>query len=88
MSLQSKLVAALTRNRNPYVRPAPEWTSDDLVNGGYRMVMNPLAGGYTEGFDREAECLFLRVDWSEPCRFRMADQPEWFNIAGLWWKPL
>jgi len=88
VSLQSKLVAVLNRYRNPYVRPTPEWTSAELVKGGYRMVMNPLAGGYAKGFDRNAECLFLRVDWPEPRRFRLADQSELFNISGLWWKPL
>jgi len=69
-------------------RPAPEWASDDLFKGGYRMVMNPLTGGYAEGLDREAEYLFLRLDWAVPAKFKLADQPEWFNIAGLWWKAL
>jgi len=74
--------------RNPYEQPAPEWTTDELLKGGYRMVLNPLLGRCADGFDRNVECLFMRLNWAEPAKFKMVDQPEWFNIAGLWWKAL
>lgn len=53
------------------LRPTPpqhreeiqEWTPDELTRGGYRMVMDYLRGGYDEGFDRDEECLFLRLGW-------------------------
>jgi hypothetical protein len=40
-------------------------------------------GGYLEGFDPNKEYEFHRYEWSEPSRFCLRDQPEWFNIAGL-----
>lgn len=76
--------------RNPYAERAAvdHWTAGELLTGGYRLVMNPLFGGYADGFDRGAEHLFLRQSWAEPQRFKLSEQPEWFNIAGLYWKPL
>ena len=78
------------------LRPTPahqqkeiqEWMPDDLIKGGYGLVMDHCRGGYAEGFDRNADNLFLRLGWPKPQRFKLSDQPEWFNIAGLYWKPI
>jgi hypothetical protein len=46
---------------------------------------SPVLGlqGYIDGFDPNKEYEFHREEWPEPSRFRLSDQPEWFNIAGL-----
>ena len=85
----SDALAYLARWRNPYTQgAAAEWSSEEIAKGGYRLVMSPLRGGYPDGFDRDAEYLFLRRNWPEPLKFKLSDQPEWFNIAGLYWKPI
>lgn len=57
------------------------------MEDGYKLVLDPINGGYSEGFDRNATYEFTRPEWEEPHTFRMCDQPEWFNIWGLRYRP-
>lgn len=88
----SDALAYLTRWRNPYaiaVEQSEEyWTEDEIAAGGYRIVANLFLARYTNGFDRSAEYLFLRKDWSEPARFILAEQHPAMDISGLYWKPI
>lgn len=76
--------------KNPYAAPVNKdhWSAEELINGGYRLVFNPFLGSYPDGFNRDAEYLFIRTNWSEPERFRMADMPPWFNLCGLYYRPI
>jgi hypothetical protein len=56
------------------------------VSGEWRMVMDIFRGGFSNGFDRSAEYEFKRHD-GEPFMMRLADQADWYNIAGLWFRP-
>ena len=50
---------------------------------------NPSKNGLvTEGFDWNTEYEFRRGLDGETRVYRMVDQPGWFNIAGLWFRPV
>lgn len=53
---------------------------------GFRLVLDPLTGRYARGFDPACEYQFMRLDWDEPCVFRMADSHPAFNISGLYYR--
>lgn len=52
----------------------------------WQIVLDPFTGRYVDGFDREKEYEFRRGQDGEPSRFRMSDQGDLFNIAGLYWR--
>ena len=43
-------------------------------------------GGYTPGFDRDAVYEFKRLGSREIRTYRLGDQSDLFNVAGLWWR--
>ena len=51
--------------------------------GGYSPVISKLRGGYTDGFDPKREYDFKRIGSDQIERYRLADQPDWFNVADL-----
>ena len=46
-------------------------------------VISKRLGGYTDGFDPTREYDFKRIGSDQIERYRLADQPDWFNVAGL-----
>jgi hypothetical protein len=52
----------------------------------WQMVMDIFRGGFSRGFDSNAQYEFRRHD-GESFTMRLADQADWYNIAGLWFRP-
>ena len=46
-------------------------------------VINQRRGGYMDGFDPNREYDFKRLGSDQIERYRLGDQPDWFNVAGL-----
>ena len=46
-------------------------------------VISKRRGGYTDGFDPTREYHFKRIGLDQIERYRLADQPDWFNVADL-----
>jgi len=63
-------------------------TQDWVHANGFAHVIDPMRGGYVEGFDRAREYQFMRADWDEPHVFKMADQHPAMNRWGLYYRPL
>lgn len=63
---------------------AKQW----MLDRGFKMVCDPMRGGYAAGFDQDVDNQFMRAEWEEPQVFRLADAHPLFNVWGLYYRPL
>ena len=52
----------------------------------WKPVTDVLRGGFFDGFDRDAELAFKRGGSENVQHYRLSDQPDWFNVANLFWR--
>lgn len=53
----------------------------------WRLLLSHFRMGYPADFDREKTYQFKRGVDGESFEMRLADQADWFNVAGLWYLP-
>jgi len=58
------------------------------VSGEWQPLLSFFRLGYPEDFDREETYQYRRGVDGEPFEMRLADQADWYNIAGLWFRPI
>lgn len=71
------------RVRKEESAPEPVWEAPD----GFMSVWN-FYGGYAPGLNPCCQYEFIRAGWDGPCVMRLCDQPDWYNIGGLYWRPI
>lgn len=54
----------------------------------WKLVLDHSTGQYAAGFDSTQEYEFKRAGRDELRRYRMSEQSQYFNIAGLYYRAL
>lgn len=62
-------------------------SAKQLVEDGFSPVVDVMRGGYAQGVDRDKEYEFMRPEWDEPLKTRLADMHPMMNVWGLYYRP-